>query len=268
MAYRVETCSQIEAWDGVTANIPAYIEIVCDDVSDLPLSATTIVSGYEAVIGSLAHVVSNQLDYEMQSNGTWVVRQTADVQSLVTLVSQLQTDLTLVSNIVNDSMLPALRKAIDVGGRNMLLMDSVDGSSAGVTYTRTSEGYVTTSGTSTGASLWTVSTVTLTAGTELWLNGCPSGGDYYNGYSLFIAKNVSGASTLAHEEGNGIGFTVPETAEYRVRIVARNGTNMNNLRFLPQLLPAEFANSAFGDYYTSPAPENAFLYNLIRGYHP
>lgn len=257
----------IAAWDGVSALIPAVISIICDDVSDLP-NTVTFVSGYTAVIGSTAHVVSNQLDYEMLSNGTWVVKQTADVQSLVSLVSQLQTELSQVSTLVNDSMFPALRKAIDVGGRNMLLMNSVDGSSAGVTYTRTPEGYVTTTGTSTAASLWTVSTITLIEGAELLLNGCPSGGDYYNGYSLFIAKNVSGAATLAHEEGNGVQFTVPETAEYRVRIVARNGTNMNNLRFLPLLIPIEFANTVFGDYYTKPAPENSYLYDLIRGYHP
>lgn len=255
------------AWDGVSALIPAVINIICDDVTDLP-NTLTFVSGYTAVIGSAAHVVSNQLDYEMQSDGTWVVKQTADVQSLVTLVSQLQTDIDTISTMVQDNMLPALRKAIDVGGRNILLMNSTDGSSAGVTYTRTSEGYVTTSGTSTGASLWTVSTVTLTKGTVLFLNGCPSGGDYYNSYSLFIAKNVSNAATLAHEEGNGIQFTIPETAEYRVRIVARNGTNMSNLRFLPQLIPVEFANPTFGDYYTKPAPENSYLYDLIRGYHP
>ena len=241
------------------------LKLICDTETDMLSFSST---RYQPLQGSTAHIVSNQLDYEMMSDGTWVLRQTADVQSLVTLVSQLQSDLTAVSNMVNDNMLPALRKAINVGGRNMLLMDSVDGTSAGVTYTRTAEGYVTTSGTSNGVSLWTVSTVTLTAGEELWLNGCPAGGNYSTKYSLFIAKNVSGASTLAHEEGDGIAFTVPETAEYRVRIVARNGTNMNNLRFLPQLLPAEFANSAFGDYYTSPAPENSYLYNLIRGYHP
>ena len=266
MAYRVEVCNQTESWDGVTANIPAYIEIICDDVSDLPLSATAIVAGYEAVIGSTAHVVSNQLDYEMQSNGTWVVKQTADVQSLVTLVSQLQNDINNVAADVSGKVFPSLERAIKMNARNMLLMNSVDGSSAGVAYTRTPDGHVTTSGTSTAASLWTVSTITLTADMELFLNGCPSGGDYYNGYSLFIAKNVSGAATLAHEEGDGILFTVPETAEYRVRIVARNGTNMNNLTFSPQIIPYEFL--AFNNNYTPPAPENSYLYDLIRGYHP
>lgn len=248
-----------------TGKEQVIMHLICDTFEEL---ASFTSDRYEPLQGSVAHIVSNQLDYEMMSDGTWVVKQTADVQSLVTLVSQLQTDINTISTMVQDNMLPALRKSIDVGGRNMLLMNSTDGSSAGVTYTRTSEGYVTTSGTSTGASLWTVSTVTLTEGAILFMNGCPSGGDYYNGYSLFIAKNVSSAATLAHEEGDGIQFTVPETAEYRVRIVARNGTNMSNLRFLPQLIPVEFANPTFGDYYTKPAPENAYLYDLIRGYHP
>ena len=88
------------AWDGVSALIPAIISIICDDVSDLP-NTVTFVSGYTAVIGSTAHVVSNQLDYEMKTNGQWVVKQTADVQSLVTRISELEDEMTGVHGDVD-----------------------------------------------------------------------------------------------------------------------------------------------------------------------
>ena len=72
-------------------------------------------------------------------------------------------------------------------------------------------------------------------GSNMAVSGCPSGGDYDNGYSLYVV-NTSEA-TILKDVGSGNTFTVPDTVK-RLKIGVRNGTNMSGKTFKPMICTA------------------------------
>lgn len=259
---RVISCKQLQPWDGVSADIPAYIEIICDDESELPASPSSIVPGFVATIGSTAHVVSNQLDYEMKTNGQWVVKQTADVQSLVSVISQVQSTVNNLDADVHSTIFPALRHLVDGGDKNLLPFTMP--TSSVLTLVDNGDGTFTLSGSTTQTISLLLGRIYGHDAETLFLSGCPNGGSGASGFSLMIADRDG--SLVGYDEGNGYEFTRPPGEEYfRVYCRVRSGT-YNNLRFRPMVTYIEYQmiSSDFVPY----SPTNAELYQLIRGYHP
>lgn len=245
-------------------------EIICDSPADLP--ARDYFTNYYLTQGSTAHVISNANDYQMQSDGTWVLQQTTDIQSLVNQLSVLSGDLSGVESQVDSAILrisdleTVAALLIDSGAKNRIPIPANAQTLGGVTYTPDGKGRIVTSNTATGGSYYIATNLDLTEGEELMLTGCPSGGSYSSSYALYIAKNVSGASTLAYDEGDGVTFTVPETANYNIRIIVRSGVNMDGKTFSPMLTYPVYMQ--YSTKFVPYSPSNAELYRIIKQYHP
>ena len=70
------------------------------------------------------------------------------------------------------------------------------------------------------------------AGKTYAYSGCPTGGDYTNGYSMYIAD--SNSNTTAKDEGTGVISTFPSPS-YRLRICFRNTTPSGTYIFKPMI---------------------------------
>lgn len=244
--------------------------LICDTIADLP--AQDYFTNYFLTQGTTAHVISGTQDYEMRSNGQWVLKQGTDLQSLVNQISALSNDVSGAQGEIGilQTRASALENAvsllIDNGAKNKIPIPSNAQTLSAVTFTPDGNGRITTTGTASGGAFYIASNLDLTEGDELMLTGCPSGGSYANGYALYIAKNVAGAATLAYDVGYGVTFTVPETANYNIRIIVRNGTNMNGKTFEPMLTYPEFMQ--YTNKFIPYSPSNAELYRIIKQYHP
>lgn len=244
--------------------------LICDTVADLPVQ--DYFTNYFLTQGTTAHIIADTTDYEMQSNGQWVLKQGTDLQSLVNQISVLSNDVSGalsdigIMQIIAHDLENAVALLIDNGAKNMIPIPTNTQTLSGVTYTPDNAGRITTSNTASANSFYIASNLDLTEGDELMLTGCPSGGSYASGYALYIAKNVSGATTLAFDEGDGVTFTVPETANYNIRIIVRNGTNMDGKTFSPMLTYPEYMQ--YTTKFVPYSPSNAELYRIIKQYHP
>ena len=92
---------------------------------------------------------------------------------------------------------------------------------------------ISTSGTASAVTQFIVESINpeSTKYSGLILSGCPSGGDYDNGYSLFTANN----SLQTIEKDTGDGVLVGSTAIRYINIMCRNGTNMSGKVFKPMI---------------------------------
>lgn len=82
-------------------------------------------------------------------------------------------------------------------------------------------------------------------GEKFRLSGCPSGGDYPNGYSLAIFFNFDGTTVSYADLGEGVEITVPSVVTTaRVAITIRTSATLNNTVFTPMIAPASYT----GDY--------------------
>ena len=162
-----------------------------------------------------------------------------------------------------------LAELADGGAKNLLEVTGVSQTAAGIAYAVAGDGTVSASGTATGTSIFTIGQVSLKEGQKLVLSGCPAGGDYYNGYSLFIAKAVTGAYTLAHDEGSGTAFTVPEDALYNIRTVIRPvGYSVDGIVYRPMLCTQDaWAISQKFVPYAPPACEMWAAIRALRQLH-
>ena len=73
------------------------------------------------------------------------------------------------------------------------------------------------------------------------INGCPQGGDYSNGYSMYIT------GIYIQDVGSGGSFTATDTS-YEVRILVRSGVVCNNLMFYPMIRLSTVTDSTFAPY--------------------
>lgn len=235
------------------------MHLICDTYADL-VSFTS--NRYEPLQGSDAHVVSNQLDYEMLSDGTWVVKQTADIQSLVSVISQVQNTVNTLDADVHATIFPALHRLVDGGNKNILPFTMP--TSSVLTLVDNGDGTFTLSGTTTQTISLLLGRVYGHDAEDLFLSGCPDGGNGASGYSLMIADRDG--SLVGYDEGDGYEFIRPAQEEYfRVYCRVRPGT-YSNLRFKPMVTYIEY--QMISSDFVSYSPTNAELYQLIRGYHP
>lgn len=268
---RVIACRQLEAWDGVSADIPAYIEIICDDESELPADATAIVSGFSAVIGSLAHVVSNQLDYEMQSDGTWVQKQGQDLVSIINTLSSLDAEVSTLGDDVSTlygvvgNIKEAVKALADDYKNRVVLLPSMSTSFGSLNLTVNDDGTITLNGTNTtGSAAFFSAPITLPAGSYIFNGMQESGGT--SSYRQELRATPAGA---VYQVNDSVDFTTFErttsySGYYSIRIA--NGFVANNVVIKPMIALEQLL--AVAPDFKAGAPTNRELYQLIRGYHP
>lgn len=268
--YQILEQIQTEVYTTGDTYTKVRVRLVCDALSDLP--GIHDISGLELQMGSTAHIVQTAQNMMMQSNGTWSEQTTNSIASLVTSISNLESEMTGVHSdidiLVNQTgeLRAAAALLIDSGAKNKIPIPSNSQTLANIIYTPDGKGRIATTGIASGGSFYIASNLDLTEGEELSLTGCPSGGSYASGFALYIAKNAAGAVTLAYDEGDGVTFTVPETANYNIRIIVRSGVNMDGKTFEPMLTYPEYLK--YTTRFVPYSPSNAELYALIHSYHP
>lgn len=242
------------------------VRLVCDALSDLP--GVHDISGLELQMGSTAHIVQTAQNMMMQSNGTWSEQTTSSIASLVTSISNLESEMTGVHSdidiLVNQTgeLRAAAVRLINGGNKNILPFTMP--SSGIMTLVDNGDGTFTMSGTAGSTISLLLGYVYGHGGESLVLSGCPGGGDYTNGYSLIITD--SGGITQGYDVGDGYSFERPAAEEhFRVYCRVRAGT-YNNVLFKPMVTYQEYDNMthAFVPY----SPTNAELYAMIHSYHP
>ncbi len=148
---------------------------------------------------------------------------------------------------------------IDNGAKNLFKNDATTGTVAGVTYTVNTDGTVSTANTSTGFAMFEMLSSPLTFDYDVVLSGCPAGGNYSTGYSLYVAN--AGGDTIAIDSGGGA--LIPANTEFRyIRILARNGTNMDGKVFKPMICSK--AAWDVSQNYAPYVPSLAELYEMIK----
>ena len=239
---------------------------ICDTAAELP--AQNYIADYLLEMGSTAHVIENATDYEMQSDGRWRVARTSDLQTLVTSISTLESEMTDAQSDIGSlqTQTAELRSAAVrlINGADKNILPFTMPTSGVLTLTDNGDGTFYLSGTASSTISLLLGRVYGHSQEELVLSGCPSGGSGSSGYSLMIADE--GGSLVGYDEGESYSFTRPAAEEYfRVYCRVRAGT-YNNLLFKPMVTYQEYYDitPAFVPY----APTNAELYALIRSYHP
>ena len=115
------------------------------------------------------------------------------------------------------------------GGKNKLPITATTTTTSGVTFTINDDGSISTSNTATDDIVFLVATSLAIDGTNMALNGCPSGG---SDSTYYMTARLNGAWSSQHDTGSGLALygTID-----RVAIVVSSGTNMNGLTFYPMI---------------------------------
>ena len=273
--YQVISLEQTEIYTtgDSTTHVRAYL--VCDTTADLP--GINDIPGYTLEMGSRALVIQGAAKYCMQSDGTWTLQQSADLQTIISTLSQVQSDISDIGNeiiSINSDILTLQQKQtlltsaiallINDGAKNRLQITATGATVSGVQFTINADGSVTADGVNpdkkaTGNIFFQLGNMPVRSGDKIHLSGCPAGGSYSGSFSFYV--DYQGGSTLAYDEGSGADYTSDADRTLRCRISIRNGTVIDNLTFWPMVSPQ--------DYYTiTPdyriyAPTNRQLFEMI-----
>lgn len=114
---------------------------------------------------------------------------------------------------------------------------------SGVAFKINEDGSITADGTATNKKataniLFKVGEVHGQAGKTLILSGCPSGGNYTSGYAVYCDR-ISDSRTIASQEDPYSETEFTPDADFRVRIMIRNGTVVDNVTFRPVVRDAK-----------------------------
>lgn len=261
---------QAEAFTSGDTTIHIRGHVLCDTAADLP--ATTFFSGFTLDAGSTALDIATAARYMLNSAGAWILQRTADISSLVSDISALETqlqstsaDATYAKTQIDTIIKPALAAAINNGAKNRLLISAGSSTVSGVSFTINADGTVTADGVNqdkkaTGNIFFQLGNVDVSNGDTIHLSGCPSGGSYSGSYSFYV--DYQGGSTLAYDDGSGAEYTSTADRTLRCRISIRNGTVIDNLTFRPMICAKSLYNAAheFMPY----APTNRELYLMMQ----
>ena len=134
------------------------------------------------------------------------------------------------------------------GGKNLLNNTATTTTSSQVTFTVNADGTVSTSGTANGTAVLKI-WQTFSQNADLIINGCPSGGSYYNTYCIVPCTDNGSVVNGAIDTGEGV--TIP--AEYvsqikQIQIIVRNGTNVSGKVFKPMVRLASITDDTFAPY--------------------
>lgn len=264
---------QVDVYSDSDTTVYYRFELFGDDVSDLP--APTDISGCTIVQGSTMHIISTDEDYQMQSDGTWTLQRSADLSTIITEISQMQSDitdldidLTTVQQKLQD-IEPALIQLINDGAKNMLDITANTTIVSGIQFMINSDGTVTADGVNpdkqaTGNIYFQLGNIIVLNGDKIHLSGCPAGGSYSSKYAFYI--DYQGGSTQAFDEGSGADYTSTADRTLRCRIIIRSGAVIDSVTFSPMIDYQAYQKITqdFKPY----APTNRELLDLIRSYHP
>lgn len=275
MSTWITSQKQVNLYSG-TGNIEIICTIECDAVSDLPAIdyfEDTIISK-----GSLAHVIADNTNYELNSSGSWMLQEDPLFSGIYTkqeiddMISDIDDIQTAQAVSIRDLQfdVEALQQAdgvtngrlarlVDQGAKNLLnVYDTQTQTINGITWTINNDGTVTANGTATANSfLYLIPNNTNIAyGYETHISGCPAGG---SSTTYEIQVSMTGGTTY-HDYGDG--QVIPSTYVYRYFVCAvRSGQTVTNLVFRPMI--TEPWKYALSQSFVSYSPSNAELAKMI-----
>ena len=267
---------QVDVYSDSDTTVYYRFELYGDDVSDLP--APTDISGCTIVQGSTMHIISTDEDYQMQSDGTWTLQRSADLSTIITEISQMQSDITDLDTDLTtvqqklQKIEPALIQLINDGAKNKLNLTpaSITQTSNGVTMVYDpAAGSVTLSGqhiSSDPASIFNLYTgnaadqYEIPAG-DYFISGVPAGG------STSTYRAILRGITAAVDIGDGKSFTLtaPHYVAYAI-LISGNVDFGSGVIWYPMVSYQSYHDMTpdFQIY----SPTNRELLDLIRSYHP
>lgn len=261
-----------------TTHVRAFL--VCDTVSDLP--GINDISGYTLEMGSNALVIQNAAQYKMKSDGTWVLQQSADLQTIITTLSQIQSDISDIDSDIIDinadiltlqqklqKIEPALKSIINDGPKNTADMTSTTFTTVskdGVTVTLSGDVITTSgnSGTTTNSFYnvyYTPNTVMIPPGT--WCASLHGSG--IENFRLEIYDNITGDVTRGNF-GDPFTFTIPDGVSVSYLRITQKPSSACDGSFRLMICRPEYYEMT--TQYEPYAPTNKQLLDLIHSYHP
>lgn len=116
----------------------------------------------------------------------------------------------------------------------------------GVTFTHNSDGTVTANGTATANCIIEIGQ--FTGLSNVFLSGCPSGGDLNSTYNLQL-RDVTTSTWLNWDLGNGVQANGLDSSHtYSVYLIVRSGYTASNKVFKPMITLADMPNSDYNHY--------------------
>lgn len=251
-----------------TGKEQAILTLLCDTETDMN---NFVSDRYEPVQGSKAHIISNQLDYEMMSDGTWVQKQSQDLVSIITMLSNLDTEVSTLgldlSNLYRATadIKDVVQLLVDDCKNKIVLLPSMSTSAGSLNFTVNNDGTVTLNGTNdTGSAAFFSAPITFPAGHYMFTGMQESGGT--SSYRQELRATPGGAVYQVNDSESATEFerTTDYSGYYSIRVA--NGFVANNIVIKPMIAIEKFF--AFSSTFKAGAPTNRELYELIRGYHP
>lgn len=271
MSFIVNDYKPIGAYSATgTDTMIAWVDITCNDFSDLP-AANAIVPPYTAAMGSTAHVVSNQLDYELSEYGVWVQKQSQDLVSIINTLSNLDAEVSTLGDDVSSlygvvgNIKDAVKVLADDYKNRIVLLPSMSTSFGSLNLTVNDDGTVTLNGTNdTGSSAFFSVPITFPAGSYVFDGMQEAGGT--STYRQELRATPGGAVYQVNDTVLPTTFerTTSYSGYYSIRIA--NGFVANNVVIKPMIALEQLL--AVAPDFKAGAPTNRELYELIRGYHP
>lgn len=268
--YQVLSIEQTEIYTtgDSTTHVRAYL--VCDAVSDLP--GISDIPGYTLEMGSRALVIQDAAKYCMQSDGTWMLQVTADVQSIITQLSDIDdrlqdttADASWAKSQVNDYIYPALRAVINRGAKNALnLLPAVTDTVNGITFTVNDDCSITMTGTASATAFFSVPVV-IPAG-SYWYSGMPEDGSSST-YRLELRLTPAGSVSSTCDTAEGVAFVRNSDYSGYFSIRVASGYTFTEPKTVKPMMAPQILQTITSDYVPY-SPTNAEIAKLIHGYHP
>lgn len=168
---------------------------------------------------------------------------TDDILNINQAIESINQRITALTNrTINGYDLSADRTlfAQDIPSKNLLPNTATTRTVNGVTFTVNSDGSISTSGTASSGTQFTIGSLTLKSGIQYAFNGCPSGGDLD---SYFI--NFSG---VVNDTENGATATPANDVTTNAVINIVSGTNVNGKVFRPMIRLASVEDDTYVPY--------------------
>lgn len=242
---------------------------ICDTAAELP--ATNYLTGYTLEIGCTAHVIENATDYEMQSDGTWCEAHTADLSTILTTLSDVETRLTNTEtdaqtalNYISE-LKGVVGTIINQGAKNVLnLTDAATTTDNGVTFTVNPDFTITCTGLAS-ATAWLHVAVTIPKGVYVFKGMPEDGGSSTYRQELRVTPTGAVSAVNDSESGNPLNLAADYTGYYNIRVASGYDFGAG-VTIKPMIALEEYLNIT--PVYVPYAPTNRALYDLIRTYHP
>lgn len=243
----------------------AEIRIICDTQADLP-SGLYFVSGWEAQLGSTAHVVSDSTNWEMQSDGTWVQAAAAGMGNYYT---KSETDALLQP--ISDAADAAQQAADDA-------QDDIDDVKSGSLTELINTGGKNRCPTSGGSNVlptrWLQIPIVLDPGQYVVKIGSLSSDDTDAGtcqFVCFASDNTVASNYLYLSRGSDVSGNITisnQTAYLRLYPSDSYAHSENDTVTASDIMICSKSDYDISPDYVPYCPTLAELYALVRSYHP